>query len=223
MPRDYYIVLGIERGADFNQIKRAYRKAIKRYHPDTIGRGTDTNKFLEAREAYEVLSDIDSRRAYDEGLKQEGAPIRIRKTGDIIRRRTSAWEEFRRTPSILDVFFEGIVPGIHRGSTGRRAITTQDLYVEVVLSPFEARHGGVFPITVPVKEACPDCGQSGWFDGFYCPTCVGYGAITSYRDFNLAIPPDIRNGTTAEVPLDDLGLRGARLLVAVNVSDHGRM
>ena len=222
MPRDYYIVLGIERGADLAQIKRAYRKAIKRYHPDTISGGTDANKFIEAREAYEVLSDIDRRRAYDARQKRDGVPIRIRKAGDIIRRRTSAWEEIREAPTFLDEFFEGIIPGYYRRGAVRREIT-KDLYLEIILTPLEARHGGVFPITVPVKEGCPDCGQSGWLGGFHCPTCSGYGAITSYREFNLTIPPNTRGGTAAEVPLDDLGPRGARLLVDVKVTDHRTM
>ena len=65
MPRDYYIVLGIEQGASLSEIKKAYRNAIKRYHPDKIGESADPQKFRAAREAYEVLSDPKKRRQYD--------------------------------------------------------------------------------------------------------------------------------------------------------------
>jgi molecular chaperone DnaJ len=51
MPRDYYIVLGIDQGASLSEIKKAYRNAIKRYHPDKIGKSTDPHKFMAAREA----------------------------------------------------------------------------------------------------------------------------------------------------------------------------
>mgnify|MGYP000326080981 CR=1 FL=1 len=65
MPRDYYIVLGIQQGASSSEIKKAYRNAIKRYHPDKIGESADPQKFRAAREAYEVLSDPEKRQRYD--------------------------------------------------------------------------------------------------------------------------------------------------------------
>ena len=98
--------MGIERGADPTQIKRAYRRAIKRYHPDTIGQDTDPDKFIEARKAYEVLSDIEKRRAYDAKLKQRGIPVRVSDIKETISRRTAAWHELRDRSSRMDEFFE---------------------------------------------------------------------------------------------------------------------
>ena len=89
MAPDYYIVLGIERGANLSQIKHAYRKAIKRYHPDTIENGIDPNKFMEAQEAYQVLSDSAKRRIYDAGLRQQGIPVQVSKSKDNIGRRNA--------------------------------------------------------------------------------------------------------------------------------------
>lgn len=64
--RDYYAVLGVERGADDKTIKKAYRKLAKKYHPDTsAGDARAEEKFKEATQAYEILSDPEKRRLYD--------------------------------------------------------------------------------------------------------------------------------------------------------------
>ena len=84
MPRNHYIVLGIDRGANPTQIKHAYRNAIKRYHPDMADSNYNAHKFIEAREAYEVLSDIDRRRAYDAELNQHDLPIKIVRPGKAV-------------------------------------------------------------------------------------------------------------------------------------------
>ena len=57
MPKDYYIVLGVNRGANLNKIKKAYRTVIKKYHPDITPTQESTERFLEIKEAYENLSD----------------------------------------------------------------------------------------------------------------------------------------------------------------------
>ena len=217
MPHDHYMVLGVERGADLSQIKHAYRNAIKRYHPDRLGADTEPDKFMAAREAYETLSDRNRRRAYDAQLHREGIPIRITDVGETIGRRRRAWEELRETRSFVDDFFEGFVPGFYR-KRSRRPSTPKDLYMEVVLTPDEALRGGIFPVTVPVMEPCPNCDQSGWQSDFYCPDCLGYGAVRSRRAFNLAVPPGIADGTAVDLSLGDLGLPGVRLLIEVRVN-----
>jgi molecular chaperone DnaJ len=218
MPTNYYIVLGIDRGADLSQIKRAYRKAIKRYHPDTIRQGTDPDKFMEAREAYEVLSDTDQRRAHDERLRHQGVPIRVPEVKETIGRRTAQWHSLRDSASFIDDFFEGIVPGFYHRHT-RPSAAHKDLYLEVILTPEEAANGGIFPITVPVLEPCATCHQSGWWDHFYCPSCLGHGAVRSTRHFNLTIPPRTPNGLRNEVALDRIGLTDTRLVIDVKIAD----
>lgn len=216
MPRDYYMVLGVERGADLTQIKRAYRSAIKRYHPDCFGGGTDPDKFRAAREAYEVLSDRNRRRDYDAQLHREGIPARTTDVRETIRRRRRAWEELRETRSFLDEVFEGLVPGFYR-KRFRHPSIPKDLYMEVVLTPDEALRGGTFPVAVPVMEPCPHCSQSGWQAGFYCPACLGCGAVRSRREFDLAVPPGVQPNTSVDISLADLGLPGVRLMIDVLV------
>jgi molecular chaperone DnaJ len=221
MPSDYYMVLGVERGANLSQIKHAYRNAIKRYHPDRVGTGTgtDPDKFIAAREAYEVLSDLDRRRAYDAAQSREGIPVRLTDVRKTLRRRRKAWHALRETQSATDDFFEGSVPGFYR-KRFRRPSVPKDLYMEVVLTPDEAMRGGIFPVAVPVVVPCPDCGQSGWGEGFFCSACRGYGALRAKREFNLTIPPDVPDGTAVELLLTDLGLPGVRLFIELRVSLH---
>ena len=215
MPRNHYIVLGIDRGANPTQIKNAYRNAIKRYHPDMVGGNNTSRKFIEAREAYEVLSDIDRRRAYDAELNQHDAPIRVARSEKAVRPPSSLWNEIRAQRSILDAFFEGFVPGFYRNFPSRSG--DKDLYMEIVLSPEEARQGGLFPVTVPVMAPCPECSQDRWWHGQYCPTCRGYEVVKSTREFNLTIPPDTRDGMTAEVSMSGIGLNGVKLIIDVQV------
>lgn len=215
MPSDYYIVLGIDRGADPSQIKHAYRDAIKRHHPDMVG-SLNARKFIEAREAYEVLSDIDKRRAYDAKLTRQEIPIRKKYPEKTIAQRTSAWQPFRGMPSLADDFFEGFVPGFYRNRSPVRP-PSRDLYMQILLSPEEAQLGGVFPVAVSVWEPCPECGQSGGWDEFYCSECLGNGAVESIREFKLTIPPHTQHGTTVKVPMDGIGLEGVGLMIDVQV------
>ena len=215
MSRDHYMILGVERGADLSQIKHAYRNAIKRYHPDRFGMGSDTDKFRAAQEAYEILSDIDRRRAYDAEMRREGIPVHVTRVPRTTAPRGKAWRDLRETASFLDDFFEGLVPGFYFRHP-RRATMPKDLYMEVVLTPEEARRGGVFPVAVPVLQACPDCrGGIGW--ELFCSTCRGQGAIQERWEFNIAIPPDVADGTSAALPLEEIGLRDARLHIDVRI------
>jgi molecular chaperone DnaJ len=212
------MVLGVERGADLSKIKHAYRSAIKRYHPDRFGTGTDPDKFMAAQEAYEVLSDLERRRAYDAELRREGIPVHVTRVPRAAARRRREWRDLRETASSLDDFFEGLVPGFY-GPRPRRTSMSKDLYMEVVLTPEEAHRGGIFPVAVPVLQACPDCRPGGgWL--FFCPTCGGRGAVPERREFNLAIPPDVADGTSAAVALEEIGLTGARLHIDVRVRTH---
>ncbi len=70
MMKDYYRILGLTRDADQTQIKKAYREKMKMYHPDAGGGKEDQDKLIEIQEAYEVLSDKERKREYDENLKR---------------------------------------------------------------------------------------------------------------------------------------------------------
>lgn len=94
MSNDYYIILGLSKGADLNQIKRAYRKIAKKYHPDMTPSEAESEKFLEVKEAYETLIDEKKRSEYDQELaKQKISPHRVTRVSEKRRKRRSLFDE----------------------------------------------------------------------------------------------------------------------------------
>jgi DnaJ-class molecular chaperone len=216
MNEDYYIVLGVSRGADVNKIKKAYRTVVKKYHPDVVQSEESKRRFLEIKEAYETLSDEGRRRAYDKTLAEKGSELRITRVPEIIRKRTSLFERMERLfSSSTDDFLEGFLPGFFDEDRGK--IRGKDLYFEAILSPSEAAEGGLFPITVPAMEPCPRCGKTGVWDDFFCPVCSGYGRVLFERGFSLSIPPNVTHGTEIRLSLEDIGLRNAYLNLVVYI------
>jgi len=214
MPRDYYVILGVSRGASLEQIKHAYRKIAKRSHPDA-SRTPNAEEFIEIREAYETLADEDKRRSYDAGLSRRRIPISISGFPETVVQRHVALAEMDLYESALDEFFRGFVPGVFGKERFRSP--TKDLHYEMLLTATEAKEGGLFPVRVPVAEPCPRCTKSGIWDGFLCPVCLGNGRLRSEREFFLSIPPNIQNGARQKVSLEDVGLRDVFLNVYVTI------
>lgn len=220
MPHDFYVVLGISRDADLDQIKRAYRKLVKRYHPDTSSQQPE--KFLEVQQAYETLREEHSRREHDRATRQppdgDNVPIVVRtRRGPVARRRGAASipEDLRKLSSAVDEFFSGWIPGVFNGG---RAARHKDLYVELILEPAEARGGGLFPLQVPAEVICPDCGGTGLQGELSCATCRGEGRTMTYHPIQVSVPPGVADGTSRRLALDDIGLPGVDLVVLVTVN-----
>jgi len=212
--RDFYIVLGISRGADLKRIKEAYRDVVKKVHPDATRSPESAEQFREIKEAYETLSDEARRREYDKELERQGSRLTISDAADTIERWRSPFDEMERLfSSSADDFFEGFLPRFFDRQRG--GITEKDLYYEAVLSPAEAANGGLFPITVPVLEPCPRCRKTGFWEDFFCPLCSGYGRVKSERAFSVSIPPRVTHGTRMRLSLEDIGLRDVHLTIIV--------
>jgi DnaJ-class molecular chaperone len=220
--QNFYVVLGISRGADQEKIKRAYRRVAKQYHPDVAQNEESKERFLEISEAYETLSDETKRRQYDADLEREGSLFRVRNVPDTIRARRVRLDRMEDLfSSSVDEFLEGFLPGFF--DVAPRRIGGKDLYLEAILSPEEAATGGLYPVTVPVWEPCPRCGRSGFLDRFFCPLCHGYGRVWSEREFSLNIPPQVRHGTEVRVSLEGIGLKNVYVTVVVYIAPDERI
>lgn len=186
MPKDYYEVLGIEKSASPDEIKRAYRKLAQQYHPD---KGGDAEKFKEVNEAYQVLSDPAKRAQYD---RFGGTFEQARAQGGFggfngFRDFSSFAEAFDffnqaresefNVSDIGDVFEE--VFGTS-GSRSRRKQRGQDIAVDAEITLEDAAKGTEREFSLYRGVVCPKCSGSGVEPGSAtkeCPRCKGKGQI----------------------------------------------
>lgn len=179
--RDYYEVLGIDKSASKKDLKSAYRKAAKQYHPDRNKAPDAEAKFKEVQEAYDVLSDDQKRKAYDqfghagtEGFGGGGAGFNGGGFG---------FEDMGNINDIFEQFFGGGFSGFS-GFSGRGPANQpkrgQDIETTVKLTFEEAVFGTEKKIDYKRKVRCNTCNGSGAKQGTTpetCPTCNGQGRV----------------------------------------------
>src|SRR5262245_50450797 len=166
--RDYYEVLGVKRDATQQQIAAAYRKLAVKYHPDSNPGDADAvEKFKEAAEAYEILSESEKRSRYDQ-FGHAGAEQFAHHFHDV----EDIMEAFG------DIFSEMF--GGRRGGGGRRTRRGADIRVDVTLDLEEAARGVTKPVDFPRNKACGTCKGTGSRPGSQratCRRCNGHGQI----------------------------------------------
>lgn len=178
--RDYYEVLGVSRNATKDEIKKAYRKLAMQYHPDrNPGDKAAEDKFKEAAEAYEILSQDDKRNNYDrfghEGVRGSGFGSEgFSNINDIF----SHFSDIFGGSSIFDDFFGGS----QRSRTRRRGQGTpgSDLRVTLKLTLEEIATGTTKKIKIRKQIRCKDCNGTGAQAGTSlktCPVCNGAGEV----------------------------------------------
>jgi molecular chaperone DnaJ len=185
--RDYYETLGVHKGADERELKGAYRKLAKQYHPDANpGDKTAEHKFKEISEAYDVLKDPQKKAAYDRfgHAAFEG--------GMGGRPGAGFGPEF--TSSMSDIFEDlfgefmggGRARGGRGGARGTGAARGSDLRYNMEISLTEAFTGRTAQIRVPTAAACDVCKGTGAKPGSHpktCGTCGGAGAVRASQGF----------------------------------------
>jgi molecular chaperone DnaJ len=196
--RDLYGALGVPKGASADEIKKAYRKLARQYHPDrNPGDKEAEERFKEVQHAYDVLSDAEKRKQYDQfgaadgrrGFQPRDFNVDLGDLGD------------------LGDLFGGLF-GRGRGGTRARPQSERgaDLEVQVNLSFEDSLQGLETRIPVDVETSCQECGGSGAKPGTsptICPECRGRGVVSESQGlFALSQPcPRCRgNGTVIEDP-----------------------
>ncbi|MDW8050909.1 MAG: molecular chaperone DnaJ [Armatimonadota bacterium] len=248
---DYYEVLGVPRNASQEEIKAAFRKLARQYHPDVNKDDPEAEeKFKLINEAYQVLSDPESRAMYDR-FGHAGAPT------------TTAADPFSAAESLFQIFFGGAAPPT------RGPIDGADRRVDLTITLEEVLRGATRSVTVERLRVCTRCRGTGAEPGTTperCPTCHGSGRIRhtqttilgtitrvvpcdrcrgegeiirtpcrqcqgerlvlQHDTLTVTIPPGIENETALVLQGEgDSGLRGGRngdLYVVVHIAPHPR-
>src|SRR6185503_13133322 len=212
--KDYYDVLGVKRGASDKEIKQAYRKLARKFHPDlNPGDKVAEEKFKELQEAYDVLSDPENRKLYDQygenwrAVKAGGGPPPpgwegAQRSARGAAPRASGFDfgdfdfgSFRTEGAGGFDIFEEMFGGAGRGR-GRRSGRGADIEAELELSLEEAHRGGRRTLEMQMAEACPTCGGTGLKDGKTCETCRGSGQVVKPKTIEVNIPSGVRDGST---------------------------
>jgi molecular chaperone DnaJ len=181
MPRDYYEVLGVAKDATSDEIKSAYRKLAKQYHPDVSQEAKETAeaKFKEISEAYEVLSDSEKRSIYDQyghaGVNQQFS------NGGF------SWDDFTHYNDISDIFgdiFGSMFGGGRRQSRSANSPRSgESLRYDAEIDLSDVLNGKSIEVSVPHTSNCPDCHGTGGKDGnvHTCRQCGGTGQVQTVR------------------------------------------
>ncbi len=180
--RDFYEVLGVNKSASEAELKSAYRKAAKKYHPDLNPDNAEAElKFKEANEAYEVLSDAEKRKLYD-AYGHAGVDPNYGAGGGGY----GGFGGFGGAggidlEDIFGSFFGGGFGGSSRRSNPNAPRRGGDVRVAVNISFMQAAHGADVELEFQREEGCPDCEGSGSKKGSSaktCPDCNGTGHVT---------------------------------------------
>ena len=180
--RDYYEVLGVSKTATDAEIKSAFRKLAKKYHPDlNKDDPTAADKFKEAQEAYEVLSDANKRKQYDQ-FGHAGVNGGASGFGGFDGFSGGFGGVDIDLGDIFDTFFgggDGFTSGFGGGRRGSRKQTGSDVLRKIKLSFEESVYGCSKDLEVDTVEICETCDGNGGLDAKTCSKCHGSGTITS--------------------------------------------
>jgi len=218
---DYYKILGVGKNASDEEIKKAYRKLARQYHPDTnAGDKRAEERFKEISQAHDVLSDPDKRKDYDRGSGPLGGFARpggfdpssfSGGFGDIL---SNLFGQAGGAAGGAGSRSQGGVRGGGAGAGSRSR--GRDLETEVSLSFDQAVNGAQVPLSVPTSQPCPTCQGSGAKPGTkprVCPVCHGRGVeAQSQGIFSMSQPCSNCHGTGTVIddPCPTCGGSGAQ-------------
>jgi molecular chaperone DnaJ len=240
--KDYYQILGVGKTADEKEIKSAYRKLARKYHPDVNPGDTSAeSKFKEISEAHEVLSDAHKRQQYDrfgeqwKSYSQAGAGAGPGPGKNPFTQQPGFQTNYQPTEfgeDSLHDMFESLFGGL-RGRSERASAKGEDVEYGLDLTLEEAIQGVKKTITLNLEDVCPKCNGSGtsrdgrgnYNLGSVCPECRGHGRVVHPRRVEVTIPAGVNEGR--RLRLAGQGAAGANgkrgdLYLLIRVKHHSQ-
>ncbi|MBW2409837.1 MAG: DnaJ domain-containing protein [Deltaproteobacteria bacterium] len=222
MAKSYFAILGISPDATLAEIRSAYRRLAKEFHPDHYA--GDSKRFRDIQEAYSVLGNRRRRREYEHNIRQvrpkrplrtgahpepeplipEEEPVDI---GDV-----SPVRSFQSFSPSFDEIFDWLWNNFSDLAQPKSS-RVQNLTLEVTLTPEQARRGGNARIMVPARAVCPTCRGHGGVGIYECAWCAGEGAISGEMPVSVPFPPGLIKDHAVMIPLDRFGLPNTHITV----------
>ena len=214
MEKNYYDILGIETSATESEIKSAFRKLARKWHPDVAGNSPDVVKhFKEINEAYEVLSDAEKRTKYDilRGIlhtktKENKTSEKTNTTNSSSQKQTQqkaenknnsknafqdAWETFIKNTKSQDK--------TKQTKYSEKKIDGSDITSDITITMLESIEGTTRTINILHTEPCPKCHGRKFANGSICAYCKGVGEISVHKKLSVRIPENVKQGAKIRI------------------------
>ncbi len=210
MTKDYYKILDISEFSTNEEIKNAYRKLARKWHPDVAGNSDEAIlRFKEINEAYEILSDKIKKADYDKARRfyNYSASNNHKKTTSYDKSTTNPnFKETGNKSEKKNSFWEDIFKTYKKNEEVKSPKKGDDIYSDVEISVFDAISGTTKVINMLQTQICPKCSGRRFVNGAQCSDCKGKGEISEYKRFKVKIPAGIKN--LSKIRLAEEGEKG---------------
>ena len=223
MAKSYFVILGVSPSATADEIKSAYRRLAKEFHPDHYTGGNET--FREIQEAYSVIGNAQRRQEYEKQISKKPLNLSVKRTayhpepeplipepeaidvGEI-----SPVRSFQTFSPSFDEVFDWLwsnFSSLTRPKSGR----IQNVTLEVPLTRDQTFRGGTARVLVPARAVCPTCRGFGKLGPYECSRCAGEGDISGEVPVSISFPPGLTTDHAVMIPLDRFGIRNLHMTV----------
>lgn len=221
--KDLYKILNVNFDATPDEIKQSYRVLVRQYHPDVVGENADSSKFKEIQEAYEVLTNENTRKKYDvlhgfyrEKIRKQENTARKNKYDEYIKKaqkNANTAENFSKSiNSALDnLFHSGKQTSRTPKQEAKPPVNGEDINIDIKISCFEALNGTNRKVNILHTQPCPNCEGRKFINGAQCSMCNGTGQISLQKKINVKIPKGVSQGSKVRVKKEgNKGLNGGK-------------
>jgi molecular chaperone DnaJ len=225
----YFAILGVSSSATADEIRTAYRRLAKEFHPDHYAGSDET--FRQIQEAYSVLGNARRRQNYERQVSKKPVktPVKreiyhpepeplIPEQGPIDIGEISPVRSFHTFSPSFDEIFDWLWQNFS-SLTPLKSGRIKNLTIEVPLTREQALRGGTARILVPSRAACPACLGYGEIGFYKCSRCAGKGDISGEVPVSVSFPSGLTKDHAVMIPLDRFGIRNLQMTVLFRPAD----